>query len=141
MSDYDSGKLNGYAGIAEGLLINSGLVNTSSIGIGTLLAHELFTPANALTELINLIATNSALFDEIYASEYSSQLDRITIPCAFLWGKYDFVVPSGLATDAFEGVSSTEKEIIIFDASGHSPMISESQRFVEEVGRFVERYK
>ena len=101
ISNDESGKLNAFGGTAEGLLLNSGLIESPSIGIRDLLGHELFTPTNALTELINLIATNSALTDEVYETEISEELANITIPCAFLWGRYDFHRSSWIGTRCF----------------------------------------
>ena len=71
----------------------------------------------------------------------TDKLDQITIPCQFLWGKYDFVVPPALGQSAFNLVNTTSKEIVIFEHSGHSPMNNEPVLFVQEVCDFVELYK
>ena len=84
---------------------------------------------------------NDKFFNEVVNNSFTPELHIITIPCLFLWGKYDFVVPSTLGYDAFNRVSSTEKEIIIFDKSAHSPMLNQADEFVDAVTNFVETYK
>ncbi|MFK8046387.1 MAG: alpha/beta hydrolase, partial [Crocinitomicaceae bacterium] len=68
-------------------------------------------------------------------------LNKITIPSQFLWGKYDFVVPPAVGVDAYNRVSSVNKEIIIFEKSGHSPMSNEPVKFANSIIDFVELYK
>ena len=68
-------------------------------------------------------------------------LYEITIPSQFLWGKYDFVVPPAIGISGYNNVSSTEKELVIFEHSGHSPMSNEPVKFVEVVKAFVELHK
>ncbi len=84
---------------------------------------------------------NNKFFNEVVTNSFTNDLHKITIPCLFLWGKCDFVVPSTLAYDAYNRVSSAHKQIIIFDKSGHSPMLNQSSDFVDAVTNFVETYK
>lgn len=46
-----------------------------------------------------------------------------------------------LGESAFEHVNTTEKELVLFEHSGHSPMDTESDLFVEEVLEFVVAYR
>jgi len=71
----------------------------------------------------------------------TSELYRVTIPSLFLWGKYDFVVPPSLGVDAHREVSSTDKELIIFAKSGHSPMDNEWEAYNTAMIQFIERNK
>ncbi len=84
---------------------------------------------------------NVILNDDSYTYALTDRLGEITLPSLFLWGKYDLVVPPALGVSAFNLVNTTEKELVIFEASGHSPMSNEPELFVEEVKDFVERYK
>lgn len=85
--------------------------------------------------------TNGALNKEIEATALTSQLVKITKPCLFLYSKYDFIVPPALGIDAFETVSSTHKDITIFQKSGHSPMNHEPNLFVSKIVAFVNQFK
>jgi len=84
---------------------------------------------------------NDKFFDEVVNNSFTPELHKITIPCLFLWGKYDFVVPSTLGYDAYNRVSSADKKIVIFEKSGHSPMLNQAGEFVDAVSNFVETYK
>ena len=84
---------------------------------------------------------NDKFFDEVVNNSFTPELHIIKIPCLFLWGKYDFVVPSTLGHDAYNRVSSADKKIIIFEKSGHSPMLNQADEFVEAVSGFVETHK
>ncbi len=84
---------------------------------------------------------NDSFFDEVVNNSFTHELHNITIPCLFLWGKYDFVVPSSLGYDAFNRVNTSDKEILIFDKSAHSPMLNQANEFVDAVSSFIEDHK
>ena len=86
-------------------------------------------------------AVNPILNEESERFGLTDELFQITIPSLFLWGKYDFVVPPAIGEIAYENVGSTEKELIIYDRSGHSPMDNEAIQFTVNVKEFVETYK
>ena len=96
-----------------------------------------FSPINPLNSYLSGLHTNTQLENETETADYSDQLNKITIPCLFLWGQYDFNVPFELGIQAFEEVSSTKKELFIFQASGHSPMNNEPDLFCEKVLGFL----
>jgi len=86
-------------------------------------------------------SVNPILNQDSQSTPLTSRLNEISIPCQFLWGKFDFVVPPALGQSAFNLVNTTQKEIVIFEHSGHSPMNNEAELFVKEVVDFVELYK
>lgn len=132
----EGGQINGYGFEAEGLIeaVTEGGFGTPS--------HGLFTsPITSLASVFSGQSTATAILSETEAAAMTDRLDEITIPCVFLWGQYDFVVPPALAESALERVSSTEKHLVLFEHSGHSPMDNEADLFVEEVRTFIERYK
>ncbi len=98
-----------------------------------------FSPTNPITTSISGNVASSLLIDEIDQLSYTNQLHKITTPSLFLWGKYDFVVPPALGVSALEKVSSEDKELFIFENSGHSPMDAEPQAFTDAIIQFVER--
>lgn len=72
---------------------------------------------------------------------YTNQLHQITIPSLVLWGKNDLIVPTEFAQEAYDNLGSTDKELVIFEHSGHSPMFSEPKLFAEKVIEFIEEFK
>ena len=125
---------------AETELNTAGVLNDGDFtGFGLLLANT-FVYNNALTAWWSGRWTNF-LIDAAGLEQYSAtdQLNRITIPTLLLWGEFDFVVSPELGYSALEEISSADKELIIFERSGHSPMNNEPDRFVAAVTAFVDR--
>lgn len=104
-----------------------------------------YTFLNSPDFAINSLASNNFINGILNADSKANstrfELDKITIPSQFLWGKFDFVVPPAIGFDAYNRVSSVNKEIVIFDNSGHSPMSNEPIKFAQAIIEFVELYK
>ncbi len=47
----------------------------------------------------------------------------------------------GFAQDSYDNLGSSEKELVIFENSGHSPMSTEPYLFAEEVIEFINQNK
>ena len=110
----------------------------------TLRDLSVFYHQNTITRIFSGYYTfmgNDKFFDEVVNNSFTSELHKITLPCLFLWGKYDFVVPSSLGYDAFNRVNTTDKKLIIFEKSGHSPMLNQSTKFIDVVTDFIETHK
>ncbi|MFK8037808.1 MAG: alpha/beta fold hydrolase [Crocinitomicaceae bacterium] len=94
---------------------------------------------------LNLKASNNfingTLNNDSKSNSTRFDLEKITIPSQFLWGKFDFVVPPEVGVDAYNRVSSLSKEIIIFENSGHSPMSNEPVKFSQSIIDFIELHK
>ena len=110
--------------------------NTALPGYGIL-----NSPDFALHSLASNNFINGILNTDSKENPTRFQLDKVTIPSLFLWGKFDFVVPPSIGLDAYNRVSSVDKEIIIFDQSGHSPMSNEPEKFAQSIIDFIELYK
>ncbi|MCB0481823.1 MAG: alpha/beta hydrolase [Flavobacteriales bacterium] len=134
----DGGEINQKAHEVEEWLRSDGVITTEESG-----GHKnsiFFGPTNPFTSWMIGNQTNSALqVTETLAM--TNELHLVSIPCLFLWGKYDFVVPPSLGVDAFNEVNSTNKKLVIFDHSGHSPMADEWEKFAYEVVQFVDAVK
>ena len=127
---------------AEGELNSAGVLNDSDFsGFDQQLTNSLVYN-NALTAWWSGNITNGRL-TEAGLEQYSATplLNRITTPTLLLWGKYDFVVSPELGESALAQLGSTDKQLIIFDYSGHSPMDTEPDLFVTSVVSFVDRYR
>jgi pimeloyl-ACP methyl ester carboxylesterase len=132
----EGGRINSYGFEAEGLIE---AVNESSGGTAS---HSFWVaPHISIAGIVSSLATSGAIHDETEAAAMTGRLDEITVPSLFLWGKYDFVVPPALGESAFSLVSSQDKELVVFERSGHSPMDTEPEGFVVAVEGFVERNK
>lgn len=130
----EGGQINAYGQDAEGLLDE---VQYGPYPEG-MLRHTLGSPVPGLPGLFTSNETSMLLLDEVEAAAYTERLGEITLPSQFLWGRYDFVVPPGLGEDGYAGVSSAQKELVMFEGSGHSPMDNEPEAFVEAVSGFID---
>ena len=84
---------------------------------------------------------NPVLNEDSKTHLLTDRLHEIEIPSLFLWGKYDFVVPPAMGESAYNLVNTTEKKLVIYESSGHSPMSSEGELLLEDVKAFIEQYK
>lgn len=99
------------------------------------------SPDVSIAVYMNNDAVNGPLNQDSQQNPLTDRLNEITVPCQFLWGKYDFVVPPALGFSAFDLVNTSSKELVIFQHSGHAPMSNEPVLFVQEVSDFIELYK
>ena len=84
------------------------------------------------------ILTNNGLWEDI---SYTDRLSEITIPSLIITGKHDLIVPSKFAEEALANIGSEDKELLVFERSGHSPMASEKELFAEKILEFIDRIK
>jgi pimeloyl-ACP methyl ester carboxylesterase len=88
--------------------------------------------------LMNYLYSSEANFNKDLAKiEFSSSLNKVTLPVLILFGQYDFVCPKGLGYDLFNRVSSTDKKIVISPISGHNIMFQDEVLFCREVNEFI----
>ncbi len=75
----------------------------------------------------------SALINKIsyqaYAVPISENLYKLKLPSLLLWGKYDFVCPTGLIDDIKKNISSRDVSEKVFEKSGHTPNDNEPELF------------
>jgi pimeloyl-ACP methyl ester carboxylesterase len=92
--------------------------------------------------LMNYLYSSEAGFNkELAQTEFSSSLNKITVPVLILFGEYDFICPKGLGYDLFNRVSSTDKKIVISPVSGHNIMFQDEVLFSKEVDDFIELHR
>lgn len=136
ISNEEGGQINNYGYVAEELISE---INDSNNGS---YSHSFWVnPTISIAGFMSGMATSNAIFTETEESSMTNELYNISVASLFLWGKYDFVVPPALGESAFARVSSQDKELVIFDRSGHSPMDTEPEGFVSALEGFVERNK
>jgi pimeloyl-ACP methyl ester carboxylesterase len=138
ISDIEMSQLNGYGFKAEQYLVQDGLITTSKSDPKGIFNYQWFSGHNPLIAKFNLRITNATMFNDIKTLDYTPELYKITIPCIFMWGRHDYVIPYQMAYTAYNAVSSTNKEVVIFETSGHSVMFNELDEFLDEMMNFVD---
>jgi pimeloyl-ACP methyl ester carboxylesterase len=129
------------------LLIKDGEIKNSSISTKEALKYLFFSPSNILTHYINdninktgmTVASNSNIGD--YSC--SHLLQNVKIPCLFLWGEYDLVVPPEVAVDGYNNISTApeDKKMVIFKNGHHNILNSNTNEVHSEFFTFIERYR
>jgi pimeloyl-ACP methyl ester carboxylesterase len=74
---------------------------------------------------------------QAYSISLSANLYKIKLPTLLLWGKYDFVCPTGLMEEVNKNISSADITKNIFEKSGHAPMFNEKEAFWSSVITWV----
>lgn len=150
--DYDSStvidknttiKVNQKANSAERMLLEDKLVN-EYIFSKSESQSLLYKDHSVLSSFANLVQSfNSNIWQEILSKPLTDQLHTITTPSLLLWGKYDFVVPPSLGEEMLANLGTLEadKTLHVFEKSGHSPMVSETDKFLNLVEDFIDTYK
>ncbi len=131
----DSRKLNTEAFLAEEHLEDDGVINRRSN------QADIIWDYNLLTAFWNINKIQSIEEEYFGYFNLNDQISEITIPTLLLWGKYDLVVPPSFGTTIFENIGATEKELFIFERSGHSPMENEPVLFTNKVLEFMNQHK
>lgn len=68
----------------------------------------------------------------------TQQLKNIKTPTLVLWGRHDGINTIEMGMEAFESLGAEEKNMVIFENSGHQPFIDEPDAFTTEVLHLVE---
>ncbi|WP_299433241.1 alpha/beta hydrolase [uncultured Maribacter sp.] len=129
----DMRKLNSEAFKAEEKLADTNVINENvESDENTILKY------NLLTLFWNMANTQSILDEDLFQNiTFKDRLKEIKVPSLILWGKYDMVVPIRYAQDSYDNLGASNKKLVIFEKSGHSPMATEPDLFAEEVITFI----
>jgi pimeloyl-ACP methyl ester carboxylesterase len=132
----ESQQLETYASDAE-----SYIDSVRQINIPSLIFKYAISDSYPLTAiLVNLLYSEDSDFNkELSTAQFSSGLNKITIPILVLWGKYDFICPQKLGEDFFNRINSTEKRMVISPFSGHNLMFQDEALFCNEINAFVQK--
>jgi len=87
---------------------------------------------------IKTVLVENGLFRD---ESFTNDLPSITIPSLILWGKHDLIVPIRFAQEAFDNLGSANKELFIFERSGHIPMDTEPALFADKVIEFINEHR
>ena len=109
-------------------------VNTGKVTMGDVLNSHMslaaFFNGRYLAHNFNILELN-----------LSDDMQRITIPCLVLWGKYDGVNTLEMGYDAYHsiGTPSENKEMVILENSAHEGYLEEPELFKASVASFLDR--
>ncbi len=142
-NDSDAKFLNSEAFAAEEKLIDDNVIEKPGNDEATTALLTSVFGYNPLTAFWSGTSVNLTLLDQGIWEDlsYADQLHRITLPTLLLWGRYDLVIPPAMGEAALASLGSTEKELYIFNRSGHSPMVNQPGSFAAQVLAFIEMYK
>jgi pimeloyl-ACP methyl ester carboxylesterase len=73
----------------------------------------------------------SSIWNEITATDLTTQVTEFEIPVYFMAGRYDYSVNYDLQRDYFVNINAPKKGFYTFENSAHSPLFEEPGRFIE----------
>jgi pimeloyl-ACP methyl ester carboxylesterase len=95
----------------------------------------------AITSAVfNYLYTANHMTEKLLNYEFSSQLNKVTIPTLLIFGKYDFVCPETLSDDILTKIKSTDKKLVISPFSGHYLFIQDEALFCSEIASFIRQH-
>lgn len=73
------------------------------------------------------------VYPQLWEVDFRKQATNLDVPVYFLIGRHDINAPTVLTEQYYDLLQAPHKEIIWFEQSGHTPWVSESGLFVQEV--------
>ena len=106
------------------------------------------SPYNPITLLINLKRTGQLINNSYQTSiqefyDFTPQMNKISLPVALYYGRYDDIIGPEVAQDYYQAISTPtdKKELLFFEKSNHSPQYIENVWFNQKVIDFIEKHK
>jgi len=97
--------------------------------------RDLAAPEYGLYDKLNwfrgVLDTLGIVYPQLWDIDFRTQATNIAVPVYFLIGRHDINAPTSLVEEYFEVLEAPHKEIVWFEHSGHTPWVSESDRFVQ----------
>ena len=78
-----------------------------------------------------VLETLDVVYPQLWQVDFRQQATRLQVPVYFLIGRHDINAPTVLTEQYYAVLEAPHKEIIWFEHSGHTPWVSESDRFVQ----------
>lgn len=99
--------------------------------------RDIFSSEYGLLDKINffrgIIYTYNHVYQKLYGINFRTDYTKLNVPIYFFEGRHDVNAPPSLVEEYFDVLECTEKDIVWFEHSGHSPWINENDKFIEEV--------
>jgi pimeloyl-ACP methyl ester carboxylesterase len=97
--------------------------------------RDLASPEYGLLDKVNWargpLDTLGAVYPHLWDVDFRAQAAQLEVPVYFLTGRHDVNAPPALIEEYYELLDAPHKELIWFERSGHSPWVSESEKFVD----------
>jgi pimeloyl-ACP methyl ester carboxylesterase len=126
----------GHIGHYGGFLAGSTIKQYLKMGI--LMSYFITSPEYSLSEGFRTLLnkgfdfTMIAIWEEYKNIKLTKEIQSIKVPIYFFEGKYDKTTPTVLVEKFYDNINAEKgKNLIIFENSGHLPMIEEKQRYEE----------
>ncbi len=103
--------------------------------------RDLAAPEYGLYDKLNwfrgVLDTLGVVYPQLWAVDFREQAAELQVPVYFLIGRHDINAPTALAESYYAVLDAPHKEIVWFERSGHTPWVSESERFVQVMAETV----
>jgi pimeloyl-ACP methyl ester carboxylesterase len=97
--------------------------------------RDLAAPEYGLYDKLNwfrgVLDTLGIVYPQLWDIDFRTQATNLAVPVYFLIGRHDINAPTSLVEEYFEVLEAPHKAIVWFEHSGHTPWVSESDRFVQ----------
>jgi pimeloyl-ACP methyl ester carboxylesterase len=112
---------------------------------GELMRYALVSPGYSLCDLYRIRKISRLLGRKLYPEmvkyNFIKKARKLPVPCFFIEGRYDFMVPSIIAENYYFNIEAPYKRFYWFEKSGHAPQYEEPERFarvMDEIKDYVE---
>src|SRR5690606_15713161 len=99
------------------------------------------SPEYGLLDIVNWVRgpldTLGVVYPHLWDIDFREQAQQLEVPVYFLTGRHDVNAPPALIEEYYELLDAPYKELVWFEHSGHSPWVSESDKFVDAVNNVV----
>lgn len=96
--------------------------------------RDLGSPEYGLLDIVNWargpLDTLGIVYQQLWEVDFRNDAPQLAVPVYFLLGRHDVNAPSALVEEYYDLLDAPHKEIVWFERSGHSPWVSESEKFV-----------
>lgn len=97
--------------------------------------RDLGSPEYGLLDIVNWargpLDTLGIVYQQLWEIDFRKDAPQLQVPVYFLIGRHDVNAPPALIEEYVALLDAPHKEIVWFERSGHSPWVSESEKFVE----------
>ncbi|MFX0087314.1 MAG: alpha/beta fold hydrolase [Candidatus Hodarchaeota archaeon] len=106
--------------------------------LGIVMSYFITSPEYTFSEGVRTLLnkgfdfTMNAIWEEYKNIKLTKEIQSIKVPIYFFEGKYDITTPTVLVEKFYDSLNAEKgKYLIIFENSGHLPMIEEKERYEE----------
>ena len=102
---------------------------------GTNTFRDLAAPEYGLYDKVNwargVLDTLGIVYPQLWDIDFRESALQFDVPVYFLVGRHDVNAPLALTEEYYQLLEAPHKEIVWFEHSGHTPWVSEADRFVQ----------